>query len=100
MKSLVETIKETVPTLIVFQHAGEKDAVEVNREIEELRAKYGSRANIISVDASHNGSYKVEYKIKEYPAYILFKEGQELMRESGKKSIAELEDMLTRAGVA
>lgn len=100
MKSLVETIKETTPTLVVFEHDGNKDAMEVKYLIEELRSKYGSRAKVISVDTTHDGNYKVEYKLEEYPTYILFKEGEELMRESGKKTIAELEDMITRAGVA
>lgn len=100
MKSLVETIKESVPSLVVFQHAGNQDAVEVKYLLEELRAKYGAKANIIRVDASYNGEYKVEYKLNEYPTFIMFKEGQELMRESGRKTLAELEDMLTRAGVA
>lgn len=97
MKSLVEKIKEKIPTLVVFQHAGEQDAVEVKYLLNELRAKYGEQACVISVDASYNGQYKKWYKLEEYPTYILFKEGQELMRESGKKSQAQLEDMIDRA---
>ena len=97
MKSLVEKIKESIPTLVVFQHVGEQDAVEVKHLLDDLRAKYGERAAIISVDASYNGHYKMYYKLNEYPTYILFKEGQELMRESGKKSQAELEDMIDRS---
>ncbi len=97
MKSLTEKIRESVPTLVVFQHAGNQDAVEVKYLLQELRAKYGDRVSIVRVDASYNGEYKEHYKLEEYPTYILFKEGQELMRESGKKTLGELEDMLGRA---
>ena len=97
MKTLVEKLKEKIPTLVVFQHAGEQDEDDVKNLIEELRSKYGERAAIISVDTSHNGQYKEWYKLREYPTYILFKEGQELMRESGKKTQAALEDMIERA---
>lgn len=97
MKSLVEKIKESVPTLVVFQHAGNQDAVEVKYLLQELRAKYGDRVSIVRVDASYNGEYKAHYKLEEYPTFILFKDGQELMRESGRKTLGELEDMLGRA---
>lgn len=96
MKSFVEKIKESVPTLVVFQHAGNQDAVEVKYLIQELKSKFADRANIERVDASYNGEYKVHYKLEEYPTYILFKEGQELMRESGKKTAAQLEEMIQR----
>lgn len=97
MKSLQEKIQDKIPSLVVFQHAGNQDAVEVKYLMEELRAKYGDRANIIRVDASFNGNVKVHFKLKEYPTYILYKEGEELMRESGKKTLAQLEDMIVRA---
>ena len=100
MKSLVEKIREKMPTLVVFQHAGNQDAVDVKDLIKELDDKYGERVSIVRVDASHNGQYKEEYKLTEYPTYIIYREGQELMRESGKKTIADLEDMIARAGVA
>ncbi|MDE6073242.1 MAG: thioredoxin family protein [Muribaculaceae bacterium] len=52
---------------------------------------------MITYDTTHNGQLKVDYKIKEYPTWILYKEGQELMRESGRKTVAQLEDMIVRA---
>lgn len=97
MKTFEKKIKESVPTLLVFQHAGNQDVVEVKYLIKELKEKYGSKANIITYDTTHNGQLKVDYKIKEYPTWILYKEGQELMRESGRKTVAQLEDMIVRA---
>lgn len=97
MKSLEAKIKGAVPTLVVFQHAGNQNAVDVKYLINELRAQYGDRVNIERVDASYNGNIKVSYKLKEYPTWILYKEGEELMRESGHKTEAQLADMIQRA---
>ena len=94
MKSFVEKIKETIPTLVVFQHSGNKDAADVDSLIQKLREEFAGRANIERVNASDDGEYKVHYKLEEYPTYILFKESQELMRESGKKTQSELEKMI------
>lgn len=97
MKNFREIIKETIPTLVVFEHAGMNDSVEVKYLVKTLKDKYAEKANIWRVDGSYNGNLKMEYKLKEYPTYILFKEGQELMREAGKKTEAQLEDMIQRA---
>lgn len=94
MKALIEKIRQSVPTLVVFQHKGEKDEEDVDRIIGNLRAKFGASVDVESIDASRNGEYKAHYKLTSYPTYILFKEGQELMRESGHRSEARLEDMV------
>lgn len=97
MKKFERIIREVVPTMVVFQHAGNQDAVEVKYLIADLKEKFGNRANIERVDSSYDGDLKMKYKLAEYPTWILFKEGQELMRESGRKTAGQLEDMLRRA---
>lgn len=92
-----ETIKESKPTLVVFVHAAEQDVVEVKYLIKELEAKYGDKVNIRRVDSSYNHFIANEYRLNAYPTWVLFKEGEELMRESGIKSVADLSDMIDRA---
>lgn len=96
MKTFEEKIKETVPTLVVFLHHGSQNAVDVEYLTEEVKAKYEGRANVVRADDPH-GKLKVSYRLEEYPTYIVFKEGQELMRESGKKTVAELSEMIERS---
>lgn len=96
MKTFEEKIKETVPTLVVFLHHGSQNAVDVKYLTEEVKAKYEGRANVVRADDPH-GKLKVSYRLEEYPTYIVFKEGQELMRESGKKTVAELSEMIERS---
>ncbi len=96
MKTFDKAIKESKPTLVVFLHHGGQDVVEVKYITDAVKAKYGEKANIVRADDPY-GKLKVEYKLEEYPTYILFKENQELMRESGKKTETELEEMIERA---
>ena len=96
MKTFDKVIKESVPTLVVFMHPGSQDAVEIKYMIAAIKDKYAGKAHTARVDDTH-GQLKVEYRLNEYPTFILFKEGQELMRESGKKTESQLEEMIERA---
>lgn len=98
MKTLKEAIGESKPSLVVFIHSGQQTDDEINRNLDELREKYGDRVNVIRVDASYDQRVKRDYKLGTFPTYVLFKEGEELMRESGDKSIGELEELISRAG--
>lgn len=92
-----DVIKEEKPSLIVFIHAAEQDAVEVKYLAEELARKYGDKLTVQRVDSSYNHRIADEYRLSDYPTWVLFKKGEELMRESGKKSVAELSEMIDRA---
>lgn len=92
-----ETIKKSTPTLIVFISAAGQDAVEVKYLVEELQAKYAGKVNIQRVDVSFNHKIAEKYRIHEYPTWVLFKEGEELMRESNRKTVNELSQLIERA---
>lgn len=91
------TIKESTPSLIVFVSAAGQDAVEVKYLTEELQAKYAGKVNIQRVDVSFNHKIAEKYHIHEYPTWVLFKKNEELMRESNRKTVTELSEMIERA---
>ncbi len=97
MMTFEKRVQEGIPSLVVFMHAGSQDATEIKRLAEELRAQYGERINIMRVDASYDHRLKKQYDIKAYPTWILFKRGEELMRETGHKTAGELSKMVERA---
>ncbi|MDE6480116.1 MAG: hypothetical protein K2L45_07570 [Muribaculaceae bacterium] len=96
MKTFDKAIKESKPTLVVFLHHGGQDVVEVKYITDGIKSKYADKANVVRADDTY-GKLKVEYKLEEYPTYILFKEGQELMRERGRKTESQLSEMIDRA---
>lgn len=97
MKKLEEKLAEKTPSLVAFMHAAGNDAVDVKYITEELRAIYGDKVNIIRVDSSYNRPVIRKYNLNAYPTWILFKEGQELMRESGEKTVNQLSQLIERA---
>ncbi|MDE6644969.1 MAG: thioredoxin family protein [Muribaculaceae bacterium] len=97
MKKLEEKLAGKIPSLVAFMHAAEHDAVDVKYITEELRAIYGDKVNIIRVDSSYNRPVIRKYNLNAYPTWILFKEGQELMRESGEKTVNQLSQLIERA---
>ncbi|MDE5572619.1 MAG: hypothetical protein K2H32_00025 [Muribaculaceae bacterium] len=97
MKPIEDKVKGTTPTLVLFQKSEGQEYAELKKLMDELTAKFGDKLHIIDYDCSHNGQPKEKYRFTEYPTWILFKEGLELQRESGHKTIAQLEDMVVRA---
>ncbi|MDE5842648.1 MAG: thioredoxin family protein [Muribaculaceae bacterium] len=97
MKTFESRISEGIPSMVVFIHAASQDAVEIKYLAEGLRKHFGERINIMRVDASFDHRLKHQYGILKYPTWILFKDGQELQRETGNKTLQELIDMANRA---
>lgn len=96
MKTYKEKIKEAVPTLVVFLHHGAQNVVDVKYLTETIKKKYEGKANVVRADDPY-GQLKEKYRLSEYPTYILFKEGQELARESGDKTESQLSEMIDSA---
>lgn len=92
-----ERIKEHVPSLVVFEKAGSEENDKIEKLAEGLRNHYGPRLNLIRIDATHDQRLRNFYDIKFYPTWILFKEGEELARENGLKSEAQLQEMVQSA---
>lgn len=90
-------INEGIPSLVVFIHAASQNAVDIKYLAEGLRKHFGERINIMRVDASYDHRLKHQYNILHYPTWVLFKDGQELQRETGVKTLQELIDMVDRA---
>lgn len=97
MKTFKEVIEGETPSLVVFIHAGQQNAVDIKYNIEEIRKKYGDRINVLRVDSSYDQRVAQNYSLSQFPTYVLIKQGEELMRESGKKTVTELSDMIDRA---
>ncbi len=91
-----DRIKESTPSLIIFLHVAEQDAVDAKYLAEQVQKKYADKLNVQRVDTSFNHVVADKYRIESYPTYILFKQGEELMRETGHKTLTELSEMIDR----
>lgn len=93
IKKAIETSSH--PVLIEFFATWCTHCVAQGPAIEELR-KHCPEASIFQVDGDKNEAMTEEYKVRSYPTFILFKDGQQVWRDSGRKSYSELKDMMDR----
>lgn len=91
-----DKIKETIPSLVLFVHESEQNEEDFKKLEDDIKNKYGNKLNVVRVDVSYDRHLIKEYKINEYPTWILFDKGEELMRESGCKSFNDLVEMIDR----
>lgn len=89
-----EKIKGTVPSLVVFEKAESNENIKIEELTDFMGNYYGSRLNILKIDATHDQRLRNFYDIKFLPTWILFKEGEELARENGLKTKAQLMEMV------
>lgn len=64
--------------------------------VEDLKEIYSGRAHIVQIDGDSNPDIAQAFKAESYPTWILYKEGEEVWRDSGEKPASELEDMIDR----
>lgn len=62
--------------------------------LEQLKAAVGDRLRIIMVDVDRHTDIAAQYGIRSVPTLMLFRNGEELYRESGVMSKADLMALL------
>ena len=93
---LAQAIQDNRPTLVEFFTAGEDHSDETLPIVDELRAKTGTKANIVTVNTSDNEELVKKYHVHSVPTWIIFRDGQEAWRTGGRLPLSELEDMIKR----
>lgn len=62
--------------------------------LKELKDRIGDVATIIKVDVDKNPQAAQQYQIQGVPTLILFKNGRSVWRQSGVRSLEELEKVI------
>ncbi len=96
MTNLQEMLNGSRPTLVEFYATWCPHCQRMMPIVAQLQHEVGERANIIQFDGDQNESLVDQYKVRSYPTWILFKDGQEVWRDSGEKPLSELKDMIDR----
>lgn len=96
MKNIDSAINGQKPTLLEFYASWCYHCQRMMPVLAELKEEMGDRVNIIQIDGDDNPGIMNRFGAKSYPTYILYKEGEEVWRDSGEKPYAELADMIRR----
>ncbi len=96
MTDIKKIINGSHPTLLEFYATWCPHCQKMMPIVEDLKELYEGRANIIQIEGEAHEDLMDEYKVKSFPTWILYKDGQEVWRDSGEKPALELEDMIDR----
>lgn len=93
---LAQMLNADRPTLVMFYSQNDPHSIEELPVFNEAIEKYNGEAHVLKIDADQNADLCKKYHVHAYPTFILFIDGQESWRATGREKLSELADMIHR----
>ena len=94
MEKLNEIINGSQLTLVDFFATWCGPCKMMHPVLEQLKEEMGDSLRIIKIDIDKNEALMEQYRIQSVPTLMLFREGQQLWRQSGAMPLAELTSII------
>ncbi len=91
-----EIINQDKPVLIDFSAEWCGPCKMMAPVLQQVKKKVGDNASIVKIDVDRNPQISAQFKIRGVPTFILFKDGEQVWRQSGMQSADFLENLLNQ----
>ncbi|SDR89386.1 thioredoxin [Christiangramia echinicola] len=95
--SFSDIIKSETPVLIDFHADWCGPCKMLGPILKEVKEELGDKVKIVKIDVDRNQPLATKYQVRGVPTMILFKNGEQLWRQSGVLSKEEIKQKITSA---
>lgn len=92
-----QVVKNSLPVLVDFYAEWCGPCKMAEPILEELSESYKDKIKIVKVNVDENQNLASEYSVMSIPTTILFKNGQELDRQTGFTGKQQFEDLIKKS---
>ncbi|SRR5690554_415630 len=89
-----EIVKDTKPVLVDFYADWCGPCQVLAPILEEVKSDLGEKVKIIKIDVDKNQALASDFGVRGVPTLILFKEGEQVWRQSGLMSKRDLSEVI------